>query len=76
MREAQCVVRLWTAARPRDERVSQPVTLRHKVSHSVTIVTPVRCRQTIQISSLCYMGQTGNRQHGMTSAVAAVEPDI
>ena len=35
----------------RRDRVSQPVKLRHKVSHSVTIVTLACCRQTIQISS-------------------------
>ena len=55
--------------------MSQPVTLRHKVSHSVTIVTPAVCHQPIQISS-CVHGPTRNRQRGMTSAVAAVAPDI
>jgi hypothetical protein len=58
-----------------DYRVSQPVTVRHKVSHSVTSVTPSVCRQAIQISSLLH-GRMRNRQHGMTSAVAAVASDI
>ena len=73
MREAQCVVGLWNAERLRDRRVSQPVTLRHKVSHSVTTVTPARLPSADSLAVL--NGPTRNRQHGMTSAVAAVESD-
>lgn len=71
MREAQCVVRLWAAARARDQRVSQPVTLRHKVSHSVTSVTLARLPLSDQTLAVLH-GPTRNWQHGMTRAVAAV----
>jgi hypothetical protein len=71
MREAQCVVRLWTVA---NKRVSQPVTLRHKVSHSVTIVTPTLTVKRFRSLAVLH-GPARNRKHGMTNARAAVAPE-